>query len=1044
MRLYPLLFLLLLENVCSFNLNTNNTLVYKSVNEGDYFGFSIGLYPGSENDDPWLLVGAPKSKAIMEGNASVPGAVYKCPIKEPCRKLKLDYTFDLIKQKFQYINYLTIDKNTFNEISDCLVKGDCSAAEGKMDSLNARKYSDYYDSAMLGMSLDVTQDQFIICSPRVKIYYPSMPVFLRIYGFCYWGASDKLGTKSTRTIVPLFSRRNDGEFLKAGNNNDTTNFHFIWAQAGFSTQLYKEGRSVILGAPTARGIELGAVVVYKDLSKFEAPEKTWFRREETKYLGYAVSIGRYYSTSEEYYAAGAPGSDSNGQVVIGRKNYAKEILKVEQAEGAEHFGAALASGDLNGDGLDDLLVGAPLYSNLETLQNEGRVFVYLGSNSGKMKRPKLNAVINGKHKSGRFGLTIACIGDMDRDGYEDFAIAAPYADADSGEVQIFYGSKEGLMHQQTLKGREIYPGLSGFGYSISRGQDIDRNGYKDIAIGSYRSGHAVIFRSYRVVTLNISMDFAEQALSVNATSVLFKYCIKYDGKSKPKLLDVAFELKLDDRLTAGGILSNVVTVFDGNSTCISENFTVHRQTVKIPIKVTGRFGVVCDKARNKSSVIIPTTNATHKLPASDLFDVNCAVLRDKFVEASAEISFLLDCGNKSYCQPNFTIIMTLHNKQDPRKSEDILVGSDEASLNLRIENKGDHAFNTTVHIQLPESLNISESCEKINETTICNVGNLFAGSSWSQQMYITQDKLSGEALNFAVEVAADADVLSRKLLATSFSVPLTYAANISVFGIKKDETYLFSLNKKAINMSSRVQTSFEYLLEKSGPSPLSEVILIVSIPVAKNTTEIKKFVTIWNPQFFETGECKFSDAKITHPSKERNTTYEKSETLFIDCISGEWLCQHIQCTISLPTKTQSASLKIDIEIETSLLESNFKSKSFILFESAVKAEVTQPKNVQGQSIGFDRVSVVMFQPSEAPKVAYWVYAAAGAGALLLLLLISSGLAKAGFFDRKIHDEIKVMKRQTGTLATQRFTVEEVEGRIEQLFKAEPEDTMATE
>lgn len=42
----------------------------------------------------------------------------------------------------------------------------------------------------------------------------------------------------------------------------------------------------------------------------------------------------------------------------------------------EYFGAALAAGDINNDGYDDIVIGAPFYANEH--YNEGRIFVYLG------------------------------------------------------------------------------------------------------------------------------------------------------------------------------------------------------------------------------------------------------------------------------------------------------------------------------------------------------------------------------------------------------------------------------------------------------------------------------------------------------------------------------------------------------------------------------------------------------------------------------------------------------------------------------------------
>lgn len=59
----------------------------------------------------------------------------------------------------------------------------------------------------------------------------------------------------------------------------------------------------------------------------------------------------------------------------------------------------------------------------------------------------------------------------------DIAVGAPYEDENRGTVYIFNGRKKGsaLILTQTIKGKDVYENLRGFGISFSRGVDIDFN-----------------------------------------------------------------------------------------------------------------------------------------------------------------------------------------------------------------------------------------------------------------------------------------------------------------------------------------------------------------------------------------------------------------------------------------------------------------------------------------------------------------------------------------------------------------------------------------
>jgi len=88
------------------------------------------------------------------------------------------------------------------------------------------------------------------------------------------------------------------------------------------------------------------------------------------------------------------------------------------------FGVSVSSAkDFNGDGYDDLIVGAGTTSNGVT--NAGRAYVYLGSQGG----PILFQKIEGDQANGQMGSAVAGIGDTDGDGFSEVAAGAPFYDA---------------------------------------------------------------------------------------------------------------------------------------------------------------------------------------------------------------------------------------------------------------------------------------------------------------------------------------------------------------------------------------------------------------------------------------------------------------------------------------------------------------------------------------------------------------------------------------------------------------------------------------
>uniref|UniRef100_A0A0N5A4U7 Integrin_alpha2 domain-containing protein n=1 Tax=Parastrongyloides trichosuri TaxID=131310 RepID=A0A0N5A4U7_PARTI len=727
------LIIFIINIIYPFNLDISSP-TYKVGPSGSHFGFSVAQH--FNGNQPILLIGAPKANSSQPLTISS-GVVYSCPLNS-------------------YYRYKNTIKNKWCEetVVEYQSKERYKLPPRTKDDRSITIDSKGNDYQLLGASVSSSgtpNGKAIVCAP-LKRYHENVSY---TDGSCYVLSNDL-------SLNSIIHNCNGGRLSKQERHNS-----YGACMQGFSSSIDDE--MILTGVIGAKAWTGGVHSTFIDKSDdvfainidrttlgFEEREGGIRENklfEKGDYVGYSVKHGRFgfwYEDKKNFTVlSGSTRHNQTGSVVffpfmsIQDQTYEEMLptndgfmLKGRQI--GSGFGYAIEVIDLNKDGFDDLIVGAPFEFYIDTKGNEFHGAVYVYYSSGKFQSRDQNhlvfqkpIILRNKEKYSQYGISITKLGNLDRDeyNYQDFAVGAPFADNGFGSVYIYLGAKDdktfNIKPAQVIQASKLgispkQNPLKSFGFSLSGGSDIDNNGYPDLLVGSVLSDTVVVLRSKPIINIITNHYMINNSLNIDGgvecprgSRTCFELTTILSmnpSYSKEKLVDYTkdvFICQLESLPFQSGVDKRGKIV--GSKDGFLLTWECGRNLNNQPQKKIHKIFVSKDNTdwlnplKLKFSVSIKDqVKATLPDEGQNLVNLNNYPILNKYNSThEILIPFNKRCGSDDKCEADLELTATFLDISRDKKGTFITRVGEKDSINIKfvIKNKGERAYESRMYLQ---------------------------------------------------------------------------------------------------------------------------------------------------------------------------------------------------------------------------------------------------------------------------------------------------------------------------------------------------------